>query len=384
MRIGIDARTLYAPAMKGIGIYVQNLLPAMAELDPASEFVLLYDTRQDCAKRLPAGQSFADRGIAVRKGDTFYAWEQLRMPVEIRRMGVDLFHSPANTTSLWRPAPTVVTVHDVKLLDMPAENARAEFYHKTLQKMAVCRAASVICPSEFTKREVLSHFRVDERRVIVIYNGISPQFHVSEDREQVDSVCRKLGIGKDFILTAGGESGPKNISNLIAAFAQLLAGGVHDVLLVVPGIRTESILRKHQAEAEASGVAHAVMFPGYLPQSDLIALMNAALLFVYPSLSEGFGFPPLEAMACGVPVAASNATSIPEVVGDAALLFDGRSVNDMAAAIERLLSDQQLREEQRRSGFRRAAKFTWTQAAEATLDVYDRVAAHSREFQWAM
>lgn len=379
MRIGVDARALYAPAMKGIGIYVENLLSAMAALDASNEFVLLYDPRQQFTKRLPAGAAFTDRAIAVRKGDTFYAWEQLRMPVEVKRTSIDVFHSPANTTSVWKPAPTVVTVHDVKLLEMPAENTRSKLYHRAVQKTAVCRAKAVICPSEFTRSAVLSHFPVEERRVRVIYNGVGSQFRVIKDRERVDVIRRNFGIRNDFVLFAGGESAPKNISNLIAAFARLLAAGGRNLILVVPGIRNEAILRKHQAEAAALRIDQAVIFPGYVAESDLIGLMNAARVFVYPSLSEGFGFPPLEAMACGVPVAASDATCIPEVVGDAALLFDGRSIEDMTCAMERLLTDETLREELRQKGFRRAAQFTWDRAASATMDVYRRAAGHEWE-----
>ena len=289
-------------------------------------------------------------------------------------MKADIFHSPANTTSLWKPAPTVVTVHDVKLLEMPAENVRSKIYHRTVQKLAVCRAAAVICPSEFTKREVLARFPVDEARVNVIYNGIGPQFRVLTDKSPIESARQKFAIHGDYILFAGGESAPKNISNLILAFAELVKTDLRDLVLVVPGIRSKEILNKHLAEAKALNVEGEVRFPGYIREADLIALMNGARVFVYPSLSEGFGFPPLEAMACGVPVAASNATSIPEVVGDAALLFDGLSVVDMAAAIQRLLSDIPLRDELRQRGFHRVAQFTWARAASATLKIYLRAA----------
>jgi glycosyltransferase involved in cell wall biosynthesis len=360
--------------MKGIGVYLQHLLPEMAALDSSIAYILFYDTRQAVTPRLPAGPGFRERGISLPRGDTFYAWEQLRLPLATRHEAVDVFHSPANTTPCWKPAPTIVTVHDVKLLEATGDGVRSRLYHRPIQQFAIRRAAAVICPSEFTKREVLKHFRIEPGRVTVIHNGVGTQFHPLADHKPIESVRHKYGINGDFVLFAGGESAPKNISTLLAAFAVVCAR-CEDILLVVPGIRTETILQAHLAEAKRLHVERRIIFPGYIPEAELIALMNAARLFVYPSLSEGFGLPPLEAMACGAPVAASDATSIPEVVGDAALLFEASSVNATAEAIERLLTDSSLCRLLRDKGFRRAAHFTWRRAAEATLQVYYEAAS---------
>lgn len=370
MKIGIDARNLYAPALKGIGVYVQNLLPALAALEPGNEFVLHYDTRQQFTNRLPRLTGFTDCGISVRKGDTFYAWEQLRLPVELRRMGVDLFHAPANTVFLCGRHPRVVTVHDTKHLEMETGDRRSEFYQRRVQRWALRRADHIICDSLFTKRRLLDLVQLNEARVHVVYLGINMSFRVIDDRQRLQETRARYGIKDDFILFAGGESAPKNISRLLQAFSVLKRGTGSEVALVIPGIRNRDILTQRQREAQANGISDSVIFAGYVPDEDLIDLYNSAQFLVYPSLWEGFGFPPLEAMACGLPVTAANATSIPEVVGEAALLFNGMDTDDMAAKMQMLLATPGLRTRLRESGFKHVRNFTWSKTASKTLDIY--------------
>ena len=378
MKIAIDARRLYAPSLKGIGVYIQNLLPALADLDPQSEFILFYDPRQEFTSRLPALPGFRDRGISVAKGDTFYAWEQLRLPFELWRTGADLFHAPANTLPLRASHPCVVTVHDTKSLEIPTGDRKADFYENRVQRWALRRADRIICDSLFTKQRLLECVPIEESRAHVVYLGINDVFRVIEDRQRLQRTLEQYGIHQDFILFAGGESAPKNISRLLQAFSLLKRSTGSSAALVIPGIRTQAILAKHQQEAKQQGISDSVIFAGYVPEADLIDLYNSAQFLVYPSLWEGFGFPPLEAMACGLPVAAANATSIPEVVGEAALLFDGTNTDDMAAKMRMLLSTPALREQLRASGLKHVRNFTWRRTASQTLEIYSSCARSAR------
>jgi glycosyltransferase involved in cell wall biosynthesis len=371
MRIGIDVRPLVQPALKGIGVYLANLLPALAAAGGENQFVLLYDKRQDIALRLPEGGCFEARGSSVRKGDRFYFWEQIRLPLEVRGARIDLLHSAANTTCLFRTGPTVVTIHDTKALELSTGRLYGDLYNRTLQPYALRRADRIICDSEFTRKCLLERVSVDPETVHVVHLGISDRFRHSPDASASESTLRRLGITEEFILFAGGESSPKNISNLLRAFAVIKERTDNPVSLVVPGIRTASILHKHQDEARAAGISESTIFPGYVDDDTLVHLYNRAVLLAYPSLWEGFGFPPLEAMACGLPVAASNATSVPEVVGNAAVLFDGTNPMEMADAIQRVLVDHNLRMELRQRGFQRASQFQWSKTAERTLAVYE-------------
>jgi len=143
MIIGIDARSLYRPDLKGIGVYLRNLLLSLSEIGQSHDYVLFYDGRQKIERRLPQGKCFSDKNITIRKGDTFYFWEQIRLPVELKRSPVDILHSPANTTSLWCKAPRVVTIHDTKCFEMGHESAVSNFYHKTVQPFALRRARKI-------------------------------------------------------------------------------------------------------------------------------------------------------------------------------------------------------------------------------------------------
>jgi glycosyltransferase involved in cell wall biosynthesis len=370
MRIGIDARNLYSPTLKGIGVYVQNLLPQMAALDPGNEFVLLYDTRQKHTTRLPAMPGFTDRGISIRKGDTFYAWEQVRLPIELKRIAVDLYHGLANTVPLASSCPRVATVHDTKALEMSSGLRRADFYQHRVQRWALRRVDQIICDSLFTKRRLLECTHLDDSRVHVVHLGIAQSFRVIPDGARLECTRHKYSLPTSYILFAGGESAPKNITRLLEAFSILKRRISNPTTLVVPGIRNPAILAQHQKEAAEYGITDSVIFVGYVPEEDLIDLYNSAQFLVYPSLWEGFGFPPLEAMACGLPVAAANATSIPEVVGEAALLFDPNDAADMAAHMLRLLSAPELRHSLRELGFKQVKKFNWAETASRTLDIY--------------
>lgn len=370
MRIGIDVRSLYRPTLKGIGIYLRNLLLAMGQQGDGNEYHLFYDSRQDLIKRKPEGKQFIDHGSSLKKGDSLFLWEQVRLPQEIKRFKIDLFHSSANTT-FWRSScPVVVTVHDTKLFETPRPSWIEEFYMKGIQPLLLRRATRIICPSAFTRQCVMERLRIPENKVTVVYLGLNQNFKVLNDKERAGKIRQQYGISDEFVFSYGGETPSKNISNLLRAFAYLKKKTEIPHQLVVTGIRSKEVLSMHLREARELGVETSVLILGYLPEDDLVALLNVASVFVYPSLFEGFGFPPIEAMACGVPVAASDATSIPEIVGDAALFFDGRNPQEMADQIYRIIREPRLAEILRQKGFERIRKFSWDETAKKTLRIY--------------
>ncbi len=376
MRIGIDCRALYLPQIKGIGIYLQNLLPALAKLDASFEYVLFYDSRQEVVRRKPTLTNFSEKGLSIRKGDTLFFWEQLRLPCALKHERLDLFHSPANTTFSKGKIPLVVTVHDTIVQQIHHASRVKNFYFKKLQPFFLRRADRIIVPSFHSKNNLIQLLRIQSEKISVIPQGVNPNFRVLRDRRGSAAVKQKFGIKGQYILFAGGESPWKNVSRLIKTFHLLRQGKRIAEQLVITGIRSIPIFEKHQAEIQSYGLKleEDVLVLGYINEEDLIGLYNAAEIFVYPSLNEGFGFPPLEAMACQTAVAASNAASIPEVVGDAALLFDGTDVNDMAEKIYTLLTNASLRQELKKKGLRRAQNFPWEKTAKETRRVYEEIA----------
>lgn len=369
MKIGIDARTLYAPVLKGIGVYLQNLLEEMIRLEPSAEFYLYYDARQETVNRRPPGTRVFERGISFPTGDRFYFWEQLALPRALSKDRVALLHSPANTTPLFWKGPRVVTVHDTTIQERKDKTRIDQVYYNSFQPIALRRSDLICTVSHFSKGNIERILGIPGGKIRVVHNGISPAFRMLEDEAAVDRVKAKFGIKGDYIFNAGGESPWKNVPRLIEAFASL--GGKE--CLVITGIRSEKIRSELMTRIHALGLADRVHLLTYVSLDELIALYNGAAIFVYPSLLEGFGFPPLEAMACGTPVAASNAASIPEVTGEAALLFDGARTGEISAAMQKLLRDKALRDEYRAKGFDRARQFTWQENARQTFSAYREV-----------
>jgi len=369
LKIGIDARTLYAPVLKGIGVYLQNLLGAMIRLEPSAEFYLYYDARQKTVNRRPVSSKVFERGVVFPTGDRFHCWEQLALPRALSKDRVSLLHSPANTTCLFWKGPRVVTVHDTTIQERKDKTRIDQLYYNTFQPR-VLRCSDLICTvSHFSKGNIEKILGIPGDKIRVIHNGISPAFRMLGDEAAVDGVKAKFGIKGDYIFNAGGESPWKNVPRLIEAFASLEG----QESLVITGIRSEKIRAELMTRVHVLGLMGRVHLLTYVTAEELIALYNGAVIFVYPSLLEGFGFPPLEAMACGTPVAASDAASIPEVTGEAALLFDGTRAGEIASAMQKLLQDKTLRDKYRARGFERARQFTWQENAKQTLAVYREV-----------
>ena len=372
MKIGIDVRALYLPQMKGIGIYLHNLLEELIRIDTRNEYTLFYDVRQSVVHRGPKGKNVQEKGLSIQKGDTLFFWEQWRLPQAVKHQRLDLFHSPANTTFSRGKIPLVVTVHDTIIQQIQHNRWFKNLYFKKLQPFLLNRADRIIVPSEYSKNNLIQLLNIPSKKIEVIYQGVSPDFRILSDAQTIEITKKKLGIKDPYILFAGGESPWKNVSRLIEAFSLLRKKKSSEAKLVITGIRSISIMEKHKAEIQSHGLTlnEDVSILGYIHEDDLIALYNAATIFVYPSLNEGFGFPPLEAMACNTPVAASRAASVPEVVGDAALLFEAADVNDMAEKIYTLLTDGDLRQTLKEKGLTRVKNFAWEKTAKKTLRVY--------------
>ncbi|MFA5088638.1 MAG: glycosyltransferase, partial [Candidatus Omnitrophota bacterium] len=284
MKIGVDVRALYLPNMKGIGIYLKNLLSAISEIDSGSEFHLYYDGRQQVVKRKPAPERFIEKELIIPKGDTFYFWEQFKLPSQLRKEKLDVFHSPANTTFLMKSCPVVVTVHDTTVQEIAHGSFVKELYFKKVQPFLLRKAEKIIAPSNSSKNNIVNILKVDPEKVVVIYQGLNQRFRVINDPEAVEGTKTKLGIAGPYILFTGGESVWKNISRLIEAYAMLKRRNKISEKLIVTGIRSQEILAKHMREIERLKITSDVSVLGYLNEDDLVSLYNGARVFVYPSL----------------------------------------------------------------------------------------------------
>jgi glycosyltransferase involved in cell wall biosynthesis len=369
VRIAIDARKLRD---YGIGTYVRNLLRHLARIDTATEYVLLCrPVDEDMARRL--GDNFR---TVPERAHPYTIREQLTVPLDLRRERIDLFHAPHYVLPPLTPCKSVVTIHDCIHLRFPQylPNRLAYAYARSSLWIATHRAARVLTVSEASKRDILRYFRVPEQKIDVIYNAIDEQFGEPPTDEEIRRVRERYQLDAPFVLYAGNIKPHKNLERLIEAFHTLRRNGFDQVKLLIIGdeISKYATLRR---TVHRHKLHHHVRFLGFVSDKTLACLYRLAGVFVFPSLYEGFGLPPLEAMASGTPVITSNVSSLPEVVGDAALLIDPYEPDAIADAMRRVLSEPALAASMRERGLARVRDFSWERSIRRIHEIYREVLA---------
>lgn len=300
-------------------------------------------------------------------------WEQTIVPIAVARLRPDVYHSPNYILPLALVCPSVVTVHDLAFLDPSLHRLRSRLYLTSLTKRALAKATRIICVSSYTRERLAERFPATVDRIRVVGEGVDERFQ-PQPEAAVQSFRVHHGLDRPYILFVGVLEPRKNLERLVRAYevAVRRSGAPHELVLVgAPGWKEQGVLRM----IEGSLLRNRIRLLGYLPERFLPAAYSGADVFVYPSLQEGFGLPPLEAMACGVPVLTSDATSLPEVVGGAALCVDPFDVEAIASGLEVLLGDPALRAAMAEKGRRRAEEFRWSNVADQTLGVYAEAAA---------
>ena len=372
MRIGID----YTAALSqgaGIGRYTRELVGHILQADPKNTYLLVK------ARGLPEPTSLPPNATicTLPMNERFMAvlWHRARvpLPLELFTGTINLFHSPDFVLPPLRCRHTIVTIHDMSFLVMPecALPSLVRYLTGSVPR-AVLRADVVVAVSHSTKADLVQLLGVNEDKVVVGKEGVGDDFSPVTD-EVLLQQARATYVGADpFILNVGTLEPRKNQARLIQAYHQLIQeNGIPHRLAIVG--RRGWLYENVFAMVERLQLKERVLFLGHVPDQDLPALYSLADIFVYPSLYEGFGMPPLEAMACGTPVVASNVSSLPEVLGDAALLVDPTNVTELAQAMFQALTDQATRQALIAKGFERAKKFTWVEAAQQMLGLYHQV-----------
>ena len=364
MRIGIDGRKLHD---FGIGTYIRNLLRQLARLDQQSEFVVLCQPNH-CETIAAFGANF--RGVPESAANYSVA-EQIKIPLALRRERVDLFHAPHYVLPPLVRCRSVVTIHDCIHLMFPEylPNKFALAYARTSITLAARRATRVLTVSESSKRDILRFVDTEPDKIDVIYNAYDERFGVEPREEEVVRVRERYQLQGEFVLYAGNVKPHKNLKRLIEAFHLVRQRGLDHLKLVLIGDDVSKYADLRRAVHQHQLHKH-VRFLGYLPEETLAVMYRLAGVFVFPSLYEGFGLPPLEAMASGTPVVTSNVSSLPEVVGDAALLVDPYDPAAIAGGMERALTDPALRLSLREKGLARATEFSWEHSVRRIREIY--------------
>ncbi len=370
MRFSVDAHAIGCH-LTGNEVYIRNLLHEFARLDEGNELIA-YISKDGARADLP--ERIQTRRVSMNP----YKRLGVDLPRHLRHDRPDVLHVQY-TCPMFSQTPLVVSVHDVSYLEYPQYFTKFRSLQLRLTvRRTLKRAARVLTPSEFSRRAILKHYRIDEEKVVVVPNAVARQFRPIEREMARAAIQRKFGIRRPFVLTVGDLQPRKNHLGLLQAFEDVLRAEPqlqHDLVFV--GKETWYSPELHRA-VDRSALRDRVHFAGFVEDSDLLQFYGACDLFVFPSFYEGFGLPILEAMACARAVACSRLTAMPEVADAAGILFDPGSREQIARAMLDILLDPELRARLERLGVQRAAAFSWEKSAARTLQVYHEVAGQGR------
>jgi glycosyltransferase involved in cell wall biosynthesis len=368
MNVAIMGRSLRGQ-MSGVVRYTHELVSALSRLVP-DDLTVFVTRAPDGLDDLPVRRIRAP--FATPSEYSRAAWEQLVVPLEVTRLKPDVYHSPNYIVPLALRCPVVVTVHDTLFLDRQLQRLKSHLYLRALTAMAVKKADRIICVSEHTLDAFSEHFPHAQSRACVVGEGVSPRLRPA-DLRSVQRFRETHGLPDRYILFIGTIEPRKNLARLVAAYEQsvrLTEVPDHLVLCGGAGWKNSDVYER----IEGSPLRRRIHVLGYLGEEELAAAYTGCSLFVYPSLAEGFGLPPLEAMACGAPVVTSNTSSLPETVGDAARLVDPFDVESIVDGLVELLTEEIARKTYVEAGFARAAAMSWDAVAARTLAVYRDIA----------
>ena len=373
----------------GLGRYAEDLIGALK-----AQGTLLTAFYHDAAKAQPSPLIKSLPQLATAQSP--YPWRLRALMAQLLNLSQDdlltksaaqdsglrthhLFHATEHLLPRFKTTKTVFTLHDLIFKFFPQHHLpRNRIFLSLAMPIFLRRADAIICVSEHTKRDAIKLYQIDEAKTHVIYEGVHPRFKPVTDVQILQRAKERYNLPDKFILAVGTIEPRKNLMTLFEAFKELITNNpstnnpFNDLSIIVVGKQGWLFEETFRAVHER-GLTGRIKFPGFVPDEDLPAVYSLAKALAFPSVYEGFGFPPLEAMACGTPVVCSNASSLPELVGEAALLLPPNDAAQWAAALTRALTDRGLALDLRQRGPHQAAKYTWAKAAAETLQVYERV-----------
>lgn len=384
MKIGINGLFFQFPAT-GSGQYLSHLLGAIAEVDKKNEYSIFGpqpvegNVKSIYPYYVHKVPGFATRNDNIEK----VMWEQFTGPAAAHQAGMDLFHVPYFAPPLITRTPTIVTIHDVIPLRLPAyqPNGRVKAYMNLVARAAV-RASMIITISQHAKQDIMDVLKLPAERIRVIYEAAGEEYKPVTDPVKLAEARAKYGVGERYIFYLGGLDQRKNVPQLVRAFAQVYRQiGDPELRLLISGNPDKQkgpLFPDPRPVAAELGITEQINYH-FVTEEDKAAMYSGASLFVFPSLYEGFGLTPLEAMCSGTAVVCSNRTSLPEVVGDAALSVDPDDTQALAEAMSSVLTNSELRADLRARSLQRAKQFSWHKTASETIAVYEEVLARRKK-----
>ena len=368
MKVGIDIRELERGKVTGIGQYLNNFLKSCTKDKQDWEFILFGNQYTEICH-----DATNIKKIFIPEFLTFW-WDQVQLPYNLKKEKIDVFLTPYFKAPLFCSCKLVLIINDLIPLFSQKYKSLRNFinrvYFEGLMKAATLKADKIIAISNYTKKDILQKFRLPEWKIEVVYLNVDENYRPS--KSNYDQLKYKYGISKQFILYFGNFNPHKNVSFLLKAYSGLPRKIKNKFELVLGG-KKDSHCIALEKRARQLEIENNVIFTGFIPEEDLPTIYSAASLFVFPSLYEGFGLPPLEAMACGTPVIVSNTTSLPEVVGDAGILVESNDTDKLSQAILSILFNTKLQVELRKKGLSRAKKFTLYRTSNDIFNLLEKV-----------
>lgn len=371
MRIGIEVQRLFRPHKHGIEVFALEFIKALQVLDKSNEYFIFVkqDSDKDC---LQETENFK---IVAFNALSFGDWEQYHLPKKCKEYKIELLHLTGNTAPLLYRKPYLQTVHDIIYLDKfdfggTAYQNFGNLYRRFVVPITAKKARKVVTVSNFEKKRIIKAFKLAPNTIDTIYNGINESYRRVYSEAEMAQLKSKYQLPEQFVLFLGNTAPRKNATNALQAFAHFYNASQGKIKLVTPALNHETT----ENYLKTAGVAHhaeAYVFPGFIDKDDLPKMYQAATCLLFPSLSEGFGLPIIEAMAMGCPVITSNTTSMPEIAGDAALLVDPNDVTHIHKQLSQVCLNENLRNELATKGKARSTVFSWSYTAKSYLELYE-------------
>lgn len=368
MRIGIDIRELEKGKFTGIGRYLRNFLSFTAEFDIENEYILFGNQRTDYNLKI------AHQRVEIIPEKLTLFWDQVKLPYHLRKEKIDIFLTPYFKAPLYKTTKLVVIINDLIPLAAP-QYQRLRYclkrvYFKSLIKRTVKKADKIITISQYSKKDIIKFLGVEEGKIGVITLSVSKNYYPITSG--LKETLAKYGIKDKFIFYFGNFNPHKNLRSLLEAY-KILPEEIRNSYKLVIGGKKNKYYRNFFKLIQDLDIKERVIFTDFIPEEDLPCLYRAAEVFVFPSFYEGFGLPLLEAMACGTPVIASNTSSLPEVVGDAAILIEPGNVSELSKAIEKVITDENIRKDLVNKGLNRVKSFSVEKTAGEILEILSKV-----------
>lgn len=375
MRIGIEAQRIFRKKKHGMDIVALELIKALQLIDSSNQYFIFVQKGEDhCLNET------ANFKIVEVPGVTYADWEQIFLPIYVKRYEVDVLHCTSNTAPVFCSAPTIITLHDIIFLENKTSKDHlfnlyqelGRVYRKYIVPVNLRNTKRIITVSNFERTRISESLKIGSEKISVVYNAFGKHFSKPEDQNKIEAVRAKYNLPQQYIFYIGNTDPKKNMFSTLKAYAKYVDGAEHKLPLVIADVDSTNldlILEK----AQLTQYKKHLQLTGYIYNADLPFIYAAADVFLYPSLRESFGIPMLESMACGTPVITSNTSALPEIAGNAALLVNPTSENEIATAIEYTLSNKSAREQLIAKGLQRINSFNWNLSATNLLGIYQTI-----------